>query len=129
MKFKAFVIERDKHEAMLFKLAFGGNKYYDIEFFDSVKSLLGAVEQGPDVVILDLLEPEMHGIELIKAISKINPGTHFIILTKLCDPHVIEKAQDEGVFKYVIKGDNSMKYLKKSLKELSLVLKGKLIDS
>jgi len=55
---------------------------YDIRTAMDAKEAIKAVcEQGPDIVITDLIMPDMNGIELCRKIKALSPGTDVVLLT------------------------------------------------
>jgi len=68
-------------------LAFGLRSNLEIEGFDVITATTGpeGIEQSksfqPDLVMLDLMLPEMDGFEVLKALRKINTATPVLILT------------------------------------------------
>lgn len=61
----------------------------------------------PDVVLMDLVLPELDGIAAIGALAKQLPGTRFIVLTSVVDPREVERAIDAGAVGYVLKNVSS----------------------
>ncbi len=70
----------------------------------------------PDVVITDLLMPNMNGLDMTEAILKINPRTPVIITTAFNEIDYLLKAIDLGVEAYVIKPINTEQLLRNLLK-------------
>jgi CheY-like chemotaxis protein len=71
--------------------------------------LKAAKEKMPDIILLDLLLPDMHGLEVLKAI-RANPATKSIpvvILTNLKEMEEIQKAISLGANYYGYKGQDS----------------------
>lgn len=57
----------------------------------------------PDVIITDLLMPEMDGLELIRMIRKNDSRTRIVILSCLEDFHLVRQAMNMGVSNYILK--------------------------
>jgi len=70
---------------------------------DGREGLVLFAEHRPDIVITDLLMPNMNGLEMTEAILKINPRTPVIITTAFNETDYLLKAIDLGVEAYVIK--------------------------
>jgi two-component system, NarL family, response regulator NreC len=68
---------------------------------------LSAIEQctklKPDVVVMDLLMPEIGGLEATAEILKANPDTRVLILTMYSDPDYVRKAIEAGAKGYILK--------------------------
>lgn len=59
----------------------------------------------PDILILDVIMPNMDGIELLETIrkEKLSPDSAVIMLTNESDPKKIEKAKELGIKGYIVK--------------------------
>ena len=56
-----------------------------------------------DLIIADLMMPEMAGMELLSEIKKVNPGQDFIVMTAFASVDTAIKAMKHGALDYVIK--------------------------
>ena len=57
----------------------------------------------PDIVITDILMPVMNGLDMTKAIKRINPDVPVVVTTAFNDPDFFLRAIEIGVSKYVLK--------------------------
>ena len=62
----------------------------------------------PDIVIVDLLMPEIDGIALVKKAKSILPDTAFIMLSQVNSKDMIAEAYESGVEFYIQKPVNSI---------------------
>ncbi len=67
-------------------------------------AVLQAVEHQPDVAILDLDMPELHGLEATRQIRERCPPTAVIILTMFDDDDTVLAALRAGAAGYLLKG-------------------------
>ena len=68
------------------------------------QSVCMALEQQPDVILMDLLMPEMDGVEAIRAIRLQQPDMHIIALSSSIDFALIMASILAGVNTYLHKG-------------------------
>jgi NarL family two-component system response regulator LiaR len=80
---------------------------HDLEVTGEAESGLEAVAQvrqhQPDVVLMDLVMPEMDGIEATRQIGTISPSTKVIVLTSFADDERVFPAIKAGARGYLLK--------------------------
>jgi DNA-binding NtrC family response regulator len=54
-------------------------------------------EQNFDVTLMDIVMPEMNGVEAFKKIKEMQPGAPVILMTAYSDEELIQTAKEEGV--------------------------------
>ncbi len=60
-------------------------------------------EHAPDVVLMDLVMPEMDGVETTRRLKQISPRTQVIVLTSYDQDEHIFPAIRAGALSYVLK--------------------------
>ena len=60
-------------------------------------------EQVPDVVLMDLIMPEMDGVEATRRVKDISPRTQIVVLTSYDDDEHIFPALEAGATSYILK--------------------------
>jgi DNA-binding NarL/FixJ family response regulator len=71
---------------------------------DGQEAVRRAVELAPDVVLMDLQMPGLHGIEATRQIAARQPTTMILILTMFDDDDTVFAAVQAGALGYLIKG-------------------------
>lgn len=71
------------------------------EAIDQIADLL------PDVVLLDLIMPNIHGVEVLRKIKRLVPSTHVIVLTSYYEDEHIFSAIKAGALSYLLKESSS----------------------
>ena len=80
-------------------------------FTDPIVFLEQAAKHCPDVAVIDMLMPEMNGLEVQTRLRSISPSTRVIVLTAKDDPLVRELAMNRGASAFFIKGVESDEFL------------------
>ena len=62
-----------------------------------------AAEKVPDVVLMDLLMPDMDGVEATRQIKRLSPRTQIVVLTSHHDDTYIFSALRAGAISYLLK--------------------------
>ena len=81
-----------------------------ISAIDGEIGLRLAGSEKPDLIILDLVLPKLHGLEVLKGLKENNKTKNIpvIILTNMGDLENIEKALELGATTYMIKADYTL---------------------
>ena len=77
--------------------------YHVITFYNPLEVIEYMNHSKAQLILADLIMPEMNGIELMKTVKKSHPYLPFIIISAYDEHHDIQKAYDNGVYKYLIK--------------------------
>lgn len=125
---KIFVIEDNKTEGMLLKLCLESIKNITITTFTSGQDLLGHLKENPDIIISDLMLPDISGYELVKRIKQKNQDIPVIVVSAQQDINIIAKLQELGVFNYVVKSESCIEYLRYVIEDLLILMKKKDTD-
>jgi FixJ family two-component response regulator len=80
-------------------------------FTDPIIFLRRAATDCPDLAIIDILMPEMSGLEVQTRLRGISPSTRVIMLTARDDPSVRRMAMNAGASAFFIKGVESGEFL------------------
>jgi len=80
-------------------------------FNDPTKFLEHAATHCPDVAIIDILMPDMNGLEVQARLRRVSPATRVVMLTARDDPSVRRMAMNAGASAFFIKGVESSEFL------------------
>jgi DNA-binding NarL/FixJ family response regulator len=121
-KRKLFVIEDNRTEGMLFRLALGSIPNLEIQHFATGRELLNNLKHQPDIVLVDLMLPDIPGFDLIREIRTYYPDVRIIVVSAQRDIDLIAKIQEQGVYNYLIKSESCLSYLQEVVRDLLIVL-------
>lgn len=72
----------------------------------STAALKELLVRDVDIVLIDLLMPNLSGIELVKQVKKVKPNTRFIMISKVQDSEMRAKAYQAGIEFFINKPIN-----------------------
>jgi len=75
------------------------------EASDGPEAIQKAEELKPDLVVLDIGLPTLNGIEAVRRIQELSPGSKIVFLSQNNDLDVVRAALSTGVLGYVLKTD------------------------
>jgi DNA-binding NarL/FixJ family response regulator len=76
------------------------------EAADGMEAVRVCVETKPDVVLMDLQMPGLHGIEATKQVRAASPSTAVLVLTMYDDDAMVFEAIASGAAGYLLKGSD-----------------------
>jgi DNA-binding response OmpR family regulator len=122
VKKKILVIDDDENLTMVLvdKLNFSG---FDADFAsDGVQGLKKAVETKPDLILLDVVMPNMSGWETLEKLRVDSWGedVKVIMLTSLDKPESIAHATEQGITFYIVKTNFTLDQIVEKVKEVLL---------
>lgn len=99
---RVLAIEDDKHIAQLLKLYLEHEGHEVIQAFDGREGVRLAGLEDPDLIVLDLMLPGMHGRDVCSAIRR-RSSVPILMLTALDDDRDIVEGLDVGADDYITK--------------------------
>jgi NarL family two-component system response regulator LiaR len=97
----------DDHAMLRRGLRFFLGGFDDLELLGEAASGKEAIEfcaqSEPDVVLMDMIMPDIDGAEATQAIRESNPDTEVIALTSFHEENLIERALQAGAIGYLLK--------------------------
>lgn len=123
LDFKVLIIEDDNFLSDLYKIQFEKSGYKVVQSYDGLDGLSKISLENPSVVVLDLIMPELTGLEVLERLKKDSKFSDLpiVVLSNLRDEEKIKKALTLGAVGYIIKPtltpkqvvDEVSKYIKK----------------
>lgn len=107
MATKVAIIEDDQAISQMYRIKFEGEGY-DVETAENGKLGLELAEtMKPDIILLDLMMPEMNGDEMLEKMRKTPWGKNIkvVILTNMGEQEIPEKVKEFGVVAVILKAD------------------------
>ena len=72
---------------------------------DGLEALDKANSLQPDIVLLDVTMPKMHGLEVCRRLRQKADGPEIVIVTQHDSPHMMREALDAGARGYIVKSN------------------------
>lgn len=104
---KILVIEDNKFIRKVIKNKFSGENYNVVEAIDGERGIMMAREEQPDIILLDLVLPEIDGFEILQKLKKESKTSKIpvIILSNLGEKENVKKGLELGAVDYLIKAN------------------------
>lgn len=101
---KILIVDDEQEVLLSLKRLFHRNSFEEVEIQSSSTSATEQIlSNNYDVVLLDMLMPEMDGYEILEKTKPFKPDTEFIMLTAVDDIQSAVKAIRLGAYDYLVK--------------------------
>jgi DNA-binding response OmpR family regulator len=107
MAVKVAIVEDDQAISQMYRMKFE-SEGYEVETAENGKQGLELCEiMHPDIILLDLMMPEMNGDEMLEKMRKTNWGadTKVVILTNMGEQEIPESVRQHNVSAVILKAD------------------------
>ena len=104
---KIAIVEDDAAISQMYRIKFEAENY-DVETADNGKLGLELIEKmSPDIILLDLMMPEMNGDEMLTKLRKTTWGKNIkvIILTNMGESEAPDTLKELGVSAFIVKAN------------------------
>lgn len=107
---RILIIEDDDTTIRILSDAFRSNGFFVYEAIDGKEGIDIALRECPDVILLDIIIPEINGLEVFKRLRKSGccVDTPIVIMTNLEETDSITEALSLGKCDFIIKTDLSI---------------------
>lgn len=102
---KILVVEDNSYIQQIFREEFAKYRLNVIYASNGKEGKDIAEKEKPDIVLLDVILPDMNGIDVLKAIKVLSPESKVMIVSNLSDQETMKKATDLGAHDYFIKSN------------------------
>ena len=102
MKAKLLIIDDDRVFCGMLTRHFE-EEYAVTGFSDPGEAVLYVREKPVDVVLTDLSMPKMDGLEVLKVVKSVSPGTDVIVMTAYAKVDTAVEAMRRGAYDYIVK--------------------------
>lgn len=101
---KLIVIDDNQSICQLIHDFFSDLKGHTVYSTNTPEDALDMVrEHDPDLALLDIMMPGIHGIDLLKQLREAKPGLKAIMITAVDDEDIAREAMEQGAVDYVTK--------------------------
>ncbi len=116
---KVLIVEDDTFLQGLMANKVGKAGYDVVTTSDGEKAMTALAQNKFDMVLLDLLLPDISGFDILKNVKKASRATPVIVFSNLSEDKDIKKAIELGAEEYLIKSNFTLEELVAKVKKLA----------
>lgn len=102
-KRKVLIVDDDRDIVTIVSTILGGRGWDIKAAYNGREALEAVTSSKPDIILLDIMMPEMNGIEVLKRIKKIDKDARIIMITAFGDVESYLDSMELGAYEYINK--------------------------
>lgn len=102
-KKKVLIVDDDRDIVQIVATMLEGRGWQIDVAYGGSEALAKVSASRPDVILLDIMMPEMNGIEVLKKIKKIDTNARIIMITAFGDVESYLDSMELGAYEYINK--------------------------
>ncbi|MEA2018272.1 MAG: response regulator [Campylobacterota bacterium] len=91
---------------------------YDVTTYSNPVVAVDSINKDVDVVLLDIMMPQMNGLDALEKIIEKNPNQKVVMMTAYSTLDKVLKSHKEGAIHYLMKPFDSLQALEDKIKEV-----------
>jgi DNA-binding NtrC family response regulator len=91
---------------------------YNISTYSNPRVAVDSIDNSYDLVLMDIMMPQMNGLDALKILVDKNPNLHIIMMTAYSTLDKVLKSHKQGAIHYLMKPFDSLQVLEDKIKEV-----------
>ena len=91
---------------------------YQVITFSNPVTAVSTIDKSFDLVLLDIMMPQMNGLDALEKIKEINPDQKVVMMTAYSTLDKVLKSHKEGAIHYLMKPFDSLQALENKILEV-----------
>jgi DNA-binding NtrC family response regulator len=117
-KIKVAVIDDEQEILDMIEKYLSRTSSFEVTTFSNPHNVISRIDKSYDVILLDIMMPQMGGLDVLKTLHEKVPELKIIMMTAYSTLDKVLKSHREGATHYIMKPFSSMKALEEKIYEL-----------
>jgi len=116
--YKIAVVDDENEILSMISRFLGRSGNYDVTTYSNPVVAVDTIDNSVDLVLLDIMMPQMNGLDALEKIMEKNPNQKVIMMTAYSTLDKVLKSHKEGATHYLMKPFDSLQALEDKIKEV-----------
>ena len=112
------IVDDEKEIVSMLERYFAREAGYTVQSYTNPVTALNGIKSSVDLVLLDIMMPQMDGLELLAKLREKHPNIKVVMMTAYSTLDKVLKAHRHGATHYVMKPFSSLDALKRKIDEV-----------
>ena len=116
--YKVVVVDDENEILSMISRFLGRSGKYNVTTYSNPVIAVDAIDKDVDIILLDIMMPQMNGLDALEKIIEKNPNQKVIMMTAYSTLDKVLKSHKEGATHYLMKPFDSLSALESKIQEV-----------
>ena len=117
-KYKIAIVDDENEILSMLQRYFNRNEKYNVTIYSNPVTAIANIDTTYDAVLMDIMMPQMNGLDALEKIMEKNPDQKVIMMTAFSSLDKVLKSHKYGATHYIMKPFDSLQAVEKKVKEV-----------
>jgi DNA-binding NtrC family response regulator len=117
-KYKIAIVDDESEILSMLEKFLGRNKKYTVTTYSNPVTAISHIDDKYDLVLMDIMMPQMNGLDALEKIIEKNPKQKIIMMTAFSTLDKVLKSHKHGATHYLMKPFDSLQSVDKKISEV-----------
>jgi len=117
-KFKIAVVDDENEILSMLQRFLNRDEKYSVTTFLNPVTAVSSIDQSYDLILMDIMMPQMNGLDALEKIMEKNPEQKVIMMTAFSTLDKVLKSHKFGATHYIMKPFDSLQSVEKKITEV-----------
>ncbi|MCK5111595.1 MAG: response regulator [Arcobacteraceae bacterium] len=116
--YKVAVVDDENEILSMISRFLGRSGKYNVTTYSNPVVAVDAIDNEVDIVLLDIMMPQMNGLDALEKIIEKNPNQKVVMMTAYSTLDKVLKSHKEGAINYLMKPFDSLQALEQKVQDV-----------
>ena len=117
-KYKIAIVDDENEILSMLQRFFNRSEKYNVTIYSNPVTAIANIDTTYDAVLMDIMMPQMNGLDALEKIMEKNPDQKVIMMTAFSSLDKVLKSHKYGATHYIMKPFDSLQAVEKEVKEV-----------
>ncbi|MGB3751714.1 MAG: response regulator [Arcobacteraceae bacterium] len=117
-KYKIAIVDDETEILNMLQRFLNRNEHYTVTTYSNPITAIASIDSSDDIVLLDIMMPQMNGLDALEKIMEKNPEQKVIMMTAFSTLDKVLNSHKHGATHYLMKPFDSLESVDKKISEV-----------
>ncbi|MDC0933259.1 response regulator [Arcobacteraceae bacterium] len=117
-KYKIAIVDDENEILSMLQKLLSRNEKYTVTTYSNPITALSNIDKSYDVVLMDIMMPQMNGLDALEKLMENNPDQKVIMMTAYSTLDKVLQSHKNGAMYYLMKPFDSLQLVEKKISEV-----------